>query len=387
MMAVGTSLHTVDQPQDEPPERRTDDHAAGHGEQEGRRNRADGKAVGRDGSDGEAIDQQRAGVIQQALAFEDGQDAMRRSQLTQHGGCGRGVGWRDDGAERNRRRPWHGGHQRARHHGDGDGREAHGKDDQTGDRCPVVPEVSRRRVVGRVEQDGRDEERQGELGQDGERRRAWNEREDRAAERQKHGIGCADAARHGGQHDGGEDQADEDFEFSHGQPAAILERLALLCSSYVSGFSRTSRGPPARLRQGYGGSAVALREGGKADATGCESRPRPCSFWHSKPIQIEDKSPRCTENLRRSFLRSWRVSLFDSGHAAAQAGDGAVGGRFSTARAGRYPASPSWPPRQKGESSARRSPTGAAPTKSVRFPSAECASPSRWMGSSRRPKR
>ena len=91
------------------------------------------------------------------------------------------------------------GHQRARHHGDGDGGEAHGNDDQAGDRCPVVPEISRRRVVRRVEQDGRDEERQGELRQHGERRRAWNKREDRAAERQKHGIGCANAARRGGQ--------------------------------------------------------------------------------------------------------------------------------------------------------------------------------------------
>ena len=86
---------------------------------------------------------------------------------------------------------------------------------QTGDRRPVVPEVPRRRVIRRVEQDGRDEERQGELGQHGERRRAWNEREDRAAERQKHRIRRADAARHGCQDRGGEDQANENFEFFH----------------------------------------------------------------------------------------------------------------------------------------------------------------------------
>ena len=214
-MAVGTSRTRSITRRNEPPERRTDDHAADHREQEGWRNRADGKAVGRDGSHGEAIDQQRAGVVQQALAFEDGQDAMRRSQLTQHGRCRRGVGRRDDGAERNRRGPRHGGHQRARHHGDGDGGEAHGDHDQTGDRRPVVPEVSRRCVVRRVEQDGRHEERQGELGRDGERRRAGHKREERAAEREKHRIGCANASRHGGQQRGGEDQANEDFEFSH----------------------------------------------------------------------------------------------------------------------------------------------------------------------------
>ena len=98
-------LHTVDHPQREPPERRTDDDAAGHREQERRRNRADGKAMGSNGADREAINQQRAGVVQQALALEDRQDAMRWTQLAQHGGGGRGIGRRDDGAERNRRRP------------------------------------------------------------------------------------------------------------------------------------------------------------------------------------------------------------------------------------------------------------------------------------------
>ena len=207
--------HTVGQPQHEPPERRADNHAADHSEQEGWRNRSDGEPVGGDGSDSEAINQQRAGVIQKTLAFEDCQQAMRRSQVAEHGRCRRGVGWCDDGAQRNRRRPRHGGHQRARHHGDGDSREAHGDNDQTRDRCPVVPEVSRRCVIRRVEQYGCHEQRQRELGQHGERRCAWHEREDRAAERKEHRIGCAHAPRHRGQQRGGEDQDNEDFEFSH----------------------------------------------------------------------------------------------------------------------------------------------------------------------------
>ena len=215
MMAVGTSRTRSFSRSDEPPERRSDHHAADHREQEGWRHRADGEAVGGDGANGEAIDQQRAGVVQQALALEDRQDAMRRPQLAQHRRCGRGIGWRDDGAERNRRRPWHAGHQRARHYGDGDGREAHGNDDQAGDRRPVVPEIPRRCVVRRVEQDRRDEERQRELGQNRERRRAWNKREKGAADREKHRIGRADAARRRGQQRGGEDQANENFELSH----------------------------------------------------------------------------------------------------------------------------------------------------------------------------
>ena len=100
-------LHTIHHPQGEPPERRTDDHAAGHREQEGRGHCGDGEAIRRDGADGEAVDQERARVVQQALAFEDRQDAMRRPQRAEHGRRGDGVGWSDDGAERNRRRPWH----------------------------------------------------------------------------------------------------------------------------------------------------------------------------------------------------------------------------------------------------------------------------------------
>ena len=65
-----------------------------------------------------------------------------------------------------------------------------------------------------------------QLRRHGERRRAWNKREDRAAERQKRRIGCTNAARRGGQHDGGEDQPNEDFKFSHvTESAAILADL------------------------------------------------------------------------------------------------------------------------------------------------------------------
>ena len=115
-------LHAIHQLQGEPPERRADDHAAGHREEEGRRNAADGEAVGRDGADGEAVDQQRARVVQQAFAFEDRQEAMGRPQLAEHGRCGDGVGRSDDGAERNRRRPRHRRDERVGDDGDGGGR-------------------------------------------------------------------------------------------------------------------------------------------------------------------------------------------------------------------------------------------------------------------------
>ena len=98
MIARRDVLHAIHQLQGEPPERRTDDDAAGDREQKRRGNGADGEAVCRHGADGQAVDQERARVIQQALAFEDGQDAMRRSQLAEHGGCGDGIGWSNHGA-------------------------------------------------------------------------------------------------------------------------------------------------------------------------------------------------------------------------------------------------------------------------------------------------
>ena len=82
----------------------------------------------------------------------------------EHGGCGDGVGWSDDRAERNRRRPWHRRDERADDDGDGGGGESDREDDQARDRRPVIPEIPDGRVVGRIEEYGRDEQRQRKLG-------------------------------------------------------------------------------------------------------------------------------------------------------------------------------------------------------------------------------
>ena len=206
-------LHAFHQPQDEPPEHRARDHAAGHRQQERRRHCAEGEAVGGGGADGEAVDQERACVVQQALAFEDGQEAMGRSQGTEHGGRRGGIGRRDDRTERNRRCPWHRWYQRVDDDGDRGGREPDGEDDQAGDRRPVVPEIPGRRVVRRIEQHGRDEERQRQFGRDGKRGRARKKREQRAAEREEHRIRRTDAARRGRQDDGRDEQTEKLFEF------------------------------------------------------------------------------------------------------------------------------------------------------------------------------
>ena len=58
-------------------------------------------------ADRDAIDQERAGVVEQAFAFEDLQDPVRQVDLAEDGGRRRRVGRRDDGAERDRGGPGH----------------------------------------------------------------------------------------------------------------------------------------------------------------------------------------------------------------------------------------------------------------------------------------
>jgi len=100
-------LHALNEADKEPAQRRPCHQAACHREHESWRNGAYGETIGCDGSYGESIDEQRARVIQQALAFEDCQDAMGRPQRAEHGGRGSGIGWSDHGAKSNRGRPGH----------------------------------------------------------------------------------------------------------------------------------------------------------------------------------------------------------------------------------------------------------------------------------------
>jgi hypothetical protein len=58
-----------------------------------------------------------------------------------------------------------------------------------------------------------DEQRQRQLGRQRERRRGRNEREQRAAERQEDRIRRPDPSRRGRQNDGGDEQAEQLFEF------------------------------------------------------------------------------------------------------------------------------------------------------------------------------
>src|SRR6201987_6577919 len=124
---------------------------------------------------------------------------MRRSQRAEHGSCRHRVGWSHDRAERNRRCPWHRRYERVSDEGDSGGRESDRENNQAGNRRPIVPEISERRVVSRIEQYGCDKERQRKVRGDGERERAWKKRQQRTAEREEYRIRRSDAARPGRQ--------------------------------------------------------------------------------------------------------------------------------------------------------------------------------------------
>ena len=118
---------------------RADEDAAEDGEEEGRRDLGERKAAGSHRADRQPVDQQRAGIVEQALALEHGEHTVRQAELARHGGGGGRIGRRDDGAERDRGsqrdiRHDHPDRDRDQHRGDADGR-----DGEPGDGEPNWP--------------------------------------------------------------------------------------------------------------------------------------------------------------------------------------------------------------------------------------------------------
>ena len=193
-------------------------------------------AVSRHRADGQPVDQQRGRVVQEALALEDRQDPMRRPELPQNRGRRRGVGRRDDGAERDRRRPRHRRHERPRDHGDRDRRQARRsrrRGSPPAPSCPSGPAARRRRprpaapARRRAPAPGRDRSRS---------RRARHESQHGAAEGEKRRIRRADTPRHRGEEDGDEQDGEERFEAGHRE-----EDYRTRVSLYVSPRSDSKR--------------------------------------------------------------------------------------------------------------------------------------------------
>jgi hypothetical protein len=99
---------------------------------------------------------------------------MGKADLAKYCGCRRGVGWSDDGAKRDRDGPWH-SRQRVCHGRNRSRRKANRDQHQAGHGQPVVLEVARRRIVGGIKQDGREEECQGQFWFEDDARRTGNE--------------------------------------------------------------------------------------------------------------------------------------------------------------------------------------------------------------------
>jgi hypothetical protein len=141
--------------------------------------------LGGNQADRDAVDQQCAGIVEQAFALEDLLDAVGQVDLAQDRGGRRGVGRRHDGAERDRDRPWHVRAKPVRDDCDGGGRDPDRDQHQRRDRQPVVAKVAQRGVESRIQQHRRHEQRQCQLRLQRPRRTAWHEGQQHAADREE----------------------------------------------------------------------------------------------------------------------------------------------------------------------------------------------------------
>ena len=207
--------HTARQLHDDPPEHGPGNDAAGDDQQQRRRQSPERERRQPHRSDGQSVDQESRRVVQEALAREDRQDPMRRPELLQDRDRRRGIGRRHDRSERDRRRPGHRRHDRPCDDGHRGRRQRDAHDRETRDGHPVVLEVPGRGVVRGIQKHRGDEDRERHFGIDRERRRARDEGEHGAAEREKRRIRRAHTARDRGEDDGHEQDGEERFEAGH----------------------------------------------------------------------------------------------------------------------------------------------------------------------------
>ena len=200
-----------------PTQRRAGEQAPGDRQAERRRHGAKREPAGDHRADRQPVNEQGTGVVEEALAFEDRHEPLRRLERAQHGGRRGRVRRRDDGAEGNGGGPLEPGNHRAGNTGDGERGQADADDDQPRDRPPVVSQIPQRRVVGGVQQHRRDEQRQREVGIDREHRHAGDERQHGATGGEEGGVRRADAPCQRSEQDGREQQRDENLEFMHGE--------------------------------------------------------------------------------------------------------------------------------------------------------------------------
>ena len=166
-------------------------------------------------ADREAVDQQGAGVVEEAFAFQHDDDAVRQLQLPQDGGRRRCVRRGHDRAQRDRRGPAEAGHQRVRDEGDRGYGECHRAEREARDRHDVLAQIAGRGVVRGVEEGRRDEQRQGELRVERDLGHAGYQGQRGAGQRQQRRVGHAEPAGPQREQRTDEQQGDYDFEDEH----------------------------------------------------------------------------------------------------------------------------------------------------------------------------
>lgn len=194
MIALGASFAFHEQRDDAACDQARDD-AADQRQRHGRRDLAPCQMLGGDRADGDAIDQERGRVVEQALALQNLDHAVRQLHLAQDRDRGGRVRRGHDGAERNRGGPGHVRHQPVRDVGHSGRGQADGGDDQGGDRNPIVAEIAQRGVEGGIEQDRCDKKSQCQVGLQRPGRARRHKRNQRAPDREKGRVGDLDPPR------------------------------------------------------------------------------------------------------------------------------------------------------------------------------------------------
>ena len=215
-------LGEAQRPADEPAHDQPDQHAARRGQDELPQRRREREDTRHDRRDRGPIEHERRGVVDQALALEDGHDPIGDAQASGDGTGGDGVGRRDDGAEGDRRRPAQPGHDEARDGGDHRGRGQHQPDREQRDRTQIGPEVAERGEVRRGKQDGRQKDQEHQIGVETDDRDVRDETDDQPAEDQEDGIGDQNAAGGRRERQHGREQRDDDLELMR-----VVHRLSL----------------------------------------------------------------------------------------------------------------------------------------------------------------
>ena len=194
---------------------RPDDETAEDPDQEGWADIGHREGAGHGRRDPEPVNQQRARIVEEALAAQDGRESVRQRDVAQHRERRHGIGRRHDGAQHDAGGPGHVRHQPFHHQGHGGRRRHHRPEGEAGDGAPMGTQVPHRGIVAGVQQDGGQEQGQGQFRIEDEVRHRRNEGETDSPQRQEDRIGGADPAGEARQEHGAEQDADDPLENHH----------------------------------------------------------------------------------------------------------------------------------------------------------------------------